>query len=125
MTLDLKKLKEIAGKAQQGDWRSENWRVGEDGNADCGIFTEWRSGMDYAVARCPRYETEERWQANAAHIAAFGPPTALALIGDNETLRAQRDAARALLRFASDLTDDCPCENCTDLRSKIAAELGE
>lgn len=45
------------------------WRV-EDEEANCGVFWEQRSGMAYAVARCPRYQTKEKWEADARLISA-------------------------------------------------------
>lgn len=45
------------------------WRKSEDGQeADCGIFSEPRTGMVWSVARCPRYQTEARWEADASLI---------------------------------------------------------
>lgn len=55
-------------------WRHEN------GEADCGIFAEPHPGHAIAVARCPRYEKREQWEANAALICAA--PAMLALLKD-------------------------------------------
>jgi len=50
-------------------WRAENPE--EHGDvADCGVFHEKRPGHAYSIARCPRYETREQWEANARLIAA-------------------------------------------------------
>lgn len=43
------------------------WRE-EDGIADCGIFQEKRAGHAYSIARCPKYQSREQWEVNAAFI---------------------------------------------------------
>lgn len=51
------------------DWRYDTDRA----EADCGVFTQGRSiglGHAYAVARCPRYQKKERWEADGRLIAA-------------------------------------------------------
>lgn len=45
-------------------WRKENKE------ADCGVFYMRRPGHAYAIARCPRYEKREQWEANARLIVA-------------------------------------------------------
>lgn len=45
------------------------WRE-TDGEADCGVFSETMPGQAYSVCRAPRYQTEERWEADARLIAA-------------------------------------------------------
>lgn len=56
-----------------GPWEWD-WRYDEErAEADCGVFTVGRSislGHAYAVARCPRYQSRERWEADARLIAA-------------------------------------------------------
>lgn len=46
------------------------WREDEayEGQADCGIFSEPRKGQAYSIARCPRYQTKEKWEADASLI---------------------------------------------------------
>lgn len=44
------------------------WRVGNDGQADCGIFAEPHPGHAYAIYRCPRYVKEKQWSEFATHI---------------------------------------------------------
>lgn len=46
------------------------WRK-ETEKADCGIFAEERPGHAYAVARCPRFLTQEQWSAVATHICVL------------------------------------------------------
>jgi len=43
-------------------WRST------DGEADCGIHAEVRTGHVYAVACCPRYMKRAEWEKMATHI---------------------------------------------------------
>ena len=52
-------------------WRHEN------GEADCGIFAEPHPGHAIAVARCPRYEKQEQWEANATLMCAASDMLAL------------------------------------------------
>ena len=44
------------------------WRTNEAGEPDCGIFALRLPGHAYSIARCPRYQTKERWEADAARI---------------------------------------------------------
>lgn len=53
---------------RQGPWKWY-WRV-EDGVPDCGVYSEMRIGMAYAVARCPKLQSKEQWEADARLIAA-------------------------------------------------------
>ena len=85
--LDLTKLREIANAATPGPW-------------ECGMTTFWdpRNGPTHA---CVRVENAEWWDnlaviegsteadRNMAHIAAFDPPTVIALLDEIEELRAK------------------------------------
>lgn len=51
-----------------GPWKW-HWRF-EDGIATGSIFAAQWSGPAYAVAMCPRYQTKERWTADAQLISA-------------------------------------------------------
>ena len=44
------------------------WRLGDDLKADCGILYRKMDGHAYSVARCPQYQGEEQWKADAAFI---------------------------------------------------------
>jgi len=44
------------------------WRLGDNMEADCGIFHEKREGLAYAIARCPKYTKEDQWKSDAAFI---------------------------------------------------------
>lgn len=44
-----------------------HWRF-EDGIATESVLAEPRPGHAYAIAICPRYQTEERWRADATMI---------------------------------------------------------
>lgn len=43
------------------------WRF-EDGEPNCGVFSEVRVGHAYAVARCPRYVKKAQWKQDAVFI---------------------------------------------------------
>jgi hypothetical protein len=43
------------------------WRKGRE-EADCGIYAEEHLGQAYAVARCPRYMSEQQWEEIATRI---------------------------------------------------------
>lgn len=55
-------------KHTPGPWKWY-WRK-EDGEANCGVFSEKNPGQAYAVARCPRYQKKEQWEVDARLIAA-------------------------------------------------------
>ena len=55
-------------KFTSGPWRW-HWRF-EEGVATGSVFSEPRPGHAYAVAMCPRYQSEDQWRADAALIAA-------------------------------------------------------
>ncbi len=44
------------------------WRVNTNNEPDCGIFGAGIAGRPYSVARCPRYQSEAKWTADAAFI---------------------------------------------------------
>lgn len=46
------------------------WKLGENFEADCGVFSEATKGQAYAVCRCPRYQKEEQWKIDAPILAA-------------------------------------------------------
>lgn len=46
------------------------WREDDEGHADCGVFWEKRTGHAVSICRAPRYEKQQRWEANARLIAA-------------------------------------------------------
>lgn len=56
------------GKHTLGPWHW-HWRY-EDGVANGSVYAMPREGHAYAVAMCPRYQTREQWEADAALIAA-------------------------------------------------------
>lgn len=59
-------------------WQWEKWRADENGEADCGVYFEERSGMAHSVCRCPRYLKKEEWEEYARMIAAA--PDLLAIL---------------------------------------------
>ena len=48
------------------EWKWD-WRKDSD-VANCGIYAEVQQGQAYAIARCPRYLTEEQWTEIATRI---------------------------------------------------------
>ncbi len=47
------------------------WRVNDDNlEADCGVLSDVKSGRARSICRCPRFEAEDQWRANARLIAA-------------------------------------------------------
>lgn len=52
-----------------GPW-AWDWRLDDNGETQCGVYHEKHPGHAVAVARCPRYQTEEQWKADAPLIAA-------------------------------------------------------
>lgn len=46
------------------------WRVDDDLKADCGVFSERLRGQAYSVARCPQFQGQTQWEADASLIAA-------------------------------------------------------
>ena len=46
------------------------WRTDDEGNADCGIYSEVREGLAYSVCRAPRYQTREKWETDSRRITA-------------------------------------------------------
>lgn len=99
----LRRLLEGATTPRPWSW---DWHYDADrAEAYCGIQTEGRSitlGHAYAVARCPRYQKQERWEGDAALIV--GAVQALpALLAEIERGRSSKDAAlvRAVIEWAS------------------------
>lgn len=86
MTIDTTALREIAEAATPGPWEAEGSQV---------LCESW-----FLVAAV-RDHSEIEYRADAAHIAAFHPGTALALLAEVDALRAQVERVREAL-FASD-----------------------
>ena len=83
--LDLTKLREIAESATDGPWNLHTLRTDETHDI--------RGSIDDEANIVIYAECED---ADAHHIATFDPPTALALIAENERLRAVVEKVREL-----------------------------
>lgn len=83
---DLTKLREIANAATPGPWEFQPSGDSECGEPQCcSEYWDnriWSQGLILA-------ESGVLDDADAIHIAAFDPPTALALLGEIEELRAK------------------------------------
>lgn len=90
---EIERLREIAGKATQGEWPAATWYGSMDGGfAAIGphhLTPDGESDEPGGVA-------ETRALADARHIAAFNPPTALALLDRLEA--AEKAVDECLLR---------------------------
>jgi hypothetical protein len=52
-----------------GPWKW-HWGLGHNLEADCGVFHEPIEGQAYSVCRCPRYQSQLQWEADARLMAA-------------------------------------------------------
>lgn len=68
---EIEELERLLERAMPQPWLWD-WRYdAERAEADCGVYTQARSislGHAYAVARCPRYQKREQWEADAELI---------------------------------------------------------
>lgn len=114
--LDVERLREIAGKATQ-----VRWKVGIDIDGLRGVYgtapTELgvgEVGVCIAVtATIGRRDSARingkahaRWDEDAAHIAAFDPPTALALLSRLDALEAENANLRVVAEKACVFIDE-------------------
>lgn len=98
-------------KFTPGPW-AWYWKESLEGEAECGIFSQKRPGMAYSVARCPKYQNREQWEANARLIAAA--PEMYKLLSDliepdvqaDENVWPWQQDARALLDRIDGEDDD-------------------
>lgn len=137
--IDTAKLREIASNATPGPWTTERPTTDASGFL-CGVAIAAVMGGAKVYADPPggQFPANDR-----LHIAAFNPPTVLALIDELEIMRGyelnrdkeivqtrnQRDSARALLReavrYLPSVDSARAHESSTELRARITAELGE
>lgn len=118
----LAELREIAGKATPGPWC---WYT--DGNLMDGATgfavhsksdtEDSRVGFDLAVM-----EYDQMGQLDASHIAAFDPPTVLAMLDRIEELEGQLDAADRQIEARSGKTagERLFQERCKELEAELA-----
>lgn len=102
-TLDLAALRVIAEVATEGPWRI--YTVTDSGGRSAAVETAWahdEQGEDTELV------TDWCSPEDAAHIAAFDPPTVLALIARAEAAEAQIAAVRGLRE--GDLCSHCLSE---------------
>ena len=83
----LSRLKEVASKATQGQWRY----IPSDDDCSPGVL----AGSEASETMiCWDTDSDDKIAANFTHIAAFDPPTVLELIEALERAQAERNAHR-------------------------------
>ena len=100
-SLDLTKLREIAEAATPGPWEAGITTFGDpsDGPTHSCVREAGSGGFDRVAAS----EGCDEADLNMAHIAAFDPPTVIALIGELERLRETLATVKAI----TDGTPEC------------------
>ncbi len=93
-----------------GPWQW-HWRF-EDDIATGSVFSEQWPGMAYAVAMCPRYQTQELWEADAKLIVAA-----------RDMLKALQEIAAIQDEYTG--TDWCEIERARDIANAAIAKATE
>ena len=121
MTLDTKRLRSIASGSTPGEWQSRT-EIGHPGVVAVvqpGAF-DWICSMQ--VSNSPRF------RENAAHIAAFCPATAIALLDRIEQLEgafAKVDAADRVFRDELRAEEGDWTENVGDLSDALCSAIDD
>ena len=92
MSIDPKRLRELAEAATKGPWKAGCGKGSASvsaRDAQCAIYINVnREGIDGYIQ-----ETVDRWHADARYIAAANPTTVLALLDELAAMTAARDEA--------------------------------
>ena len=91
-----------------------NWRPGDE-SAPASIFAMPRKGHAYAIAMCPRYQTKERWAADAALIVRA--------VKSHDELLAALHAAREYIDGQIDVVDGSYGEPAPNRAMVLAQEI--
>lgn len=104
MTIDTKKLRELAGKATPGPWVTANGKGSavvrtEHPEYDCAIYLNVRT-VEHDVC-------VQRWQDDARFIAGASPDAVLSLLNEIELLAAREPTRAEMERYLGD-RDEIP-----------------
>lgn len=112
--LDLEALREVAQAATPGPWRwelpsKESWPQSDESLVSDGVLWEGSRGDKYPTSVLSGWGYDasgtEAKDVDRAHIAAFDPPTVLALLDALTAAERERDEARAVVERVKALAE--------------------